>query len=249
VAKKETIDMAKTVVALYDNFDVAQDVVEDLLEAGFSRENTSLMASDSTGEYARRYVGEPLNEDVTAGEGASFGAVVGTLIGLGVALIPGIGPVLGAGPLAVALTAGIGAAAGAITGGITAALIDMGVGEEDASYYAEGVRRGGTLVSATVDEAWLDRVEEIMNRHNPVDIERRAAYWRETGWSDFNPEGSPYTADELARERTSYRDYSSAASKGMGSSDPTIEEPSSYSTPETDQDAARRSRVYERENR
>src|SRR5690606_25591315 len=76
--------MAKTVVALYDDFDVAQDVVEDLLQAGFSRENISLMASDTTGEYARRYVTERVDEDVTAGEGAGFGAVVGTLIGLGV---------------------------------------------------------------------------------------------------------------------------------------------------------------------
>lgn len=218
--------MAKTVVALYDDFDVAQDVVEDLLEAGFRRENVSLMASDATGDYARRYVADGVDEDVTAGEGAGFGAVVGTLIGLGVALIPGIGPVLGAGPLAVALTAGVGAAAGAITGGITAGLIDMGVPETDADYYAEGIRRGGTLVSATVDEEWLERVEEIMNRHNPVDIERRAAYWRETGWTDFDPEGTPYTSDDIVREREGYHSYGT-----------------------TDSERIRRSRVYEGENR
>jgi uncharacterized membrane protein len=227
--------MAKTIVALYDNFDVAQDVVEDLLEAGFSRENISLMASDVTGEFASRYVTERVDEDVTAGEGAGFGAVVGTLIGLGMSLIPGIGPILGAGPLAVALTAGVGAVAGAITGGITAGLIDMGVPEEDAEYYAEGLRRGGTLVSATVDEAWLERVEEVMNRHNPVDIERRAAYWRETGWTDFNPEGTPYTSDEIMRERESYR---SAIPHGGG-----------YTTTEPDTEQIRRSRIYEGENR
>lgn len=265
--------MAKTIVALYDDFNVAQDVVTDLVEAGFSRENISLVASDATGEHARRYTGDNVDEDVTAGEGAGFGAVVGALVGLGVSLIPGIGPVLGAGPLAVALTAGIGAAAGAITGGITAALIDMGVDEEDAGYYAEGLRRGGTLVSATVDEAWLDRVEEVMNRHHPVDIDQRTAYWRETGWSGFSSESTPYSADELARERESYGDYSTRASStsGLGSTSPgdyyTEEERrSSYGETEYDQidemenrqvsntygggsSPNRRTRVYERDNR
>jgi uncharacterized membrane protein len=194
--------MAKTIVALYDEFDTAQDVLEDLLKAGFSHENVSVMASDASGEYARRYVTpDEAGDDVSAGEGAGFGAVVGALIGLGVALIPGIGPVIGAGPLAVALTAGIGAAAGAVTGGITAALVDLGVDEKAAGYYAEGLRRGGTLVSLTVDEAWVDRAEDIMNRHNPVDIDQRAAYWRETGWTDFNAEATPYSADEITRER------------------------------------------------
>lgn len=216
--------MAKTIVALYDDFDSAQAVLRDLLDAGFSRENVSLMASDSSGEYARRYTGDQVDqvsEDVTAGEGAGFGAVVGGLIGLGVALIPGIGPVLGAGPLAAALSAGIGAAAGAITGGITAGLIDMGVDEDDANYYAEGLRRGGTLVTVTADEAWQDRVEEIMNRHHPVDVEHRAAYWRETGWTAFSAESTPYTGDDLMREREGYRDYSSRfESSGRGSTSP-----------------------------
>ena len=268
--------MAKTIVALYDEFDTAQDVLEDLLEAGFSRENVSLMASDATGEHARRYTStDQVGEDVSAGEGAGFGAVVGTLIGLGVALIPGIGPVLGAGPLAVALTAGIGAAAGAITGGITAALIDLGVDEEDAGYYAEGLRRGGTLVSVTVDEAWIDRAEQIMNRHNPVDIDHRAAYWRETGWSEFSTESTPYSADEISRDRTGYRDYSTnaRATTGMGSTSPgdsyTVQERrSSYGPTQTEYDnvdqmenrqvadtyetgssSERRTRVYDTERR
>jgi uncharacterized membrane protein len=267
--------MAKTIVALYDHFDSAQAVLEDLLESGFSRENVSLLAGDATGEYARRYTGETQSEDVTAGEGAGFGAVVGGLIGLGVSLIPGIGPVIGAGPLAVALTAGIGAAAGAITGGITAALIDMGVDEEDADYYAEGLRRGGTLVTATVDEAWVDRVEEIMNRHQPVDIDHRAAYWRDTGWTDFNAEGTPYGADEMGREQEAHRDLSTrrSATTGLGSTSPgdyyTMEDRRrAYGPTETDYDSvqemeedrqaaesdggsgpARRSRIYDAERR
>jgi hypothetical protein len=83
--------MRETVVALFDDFGTAQRVVEDLVDAGYLRDNISLVANDAAGEYAQ-YV-ERVGEDVTAGEGAGFGAVVGTLAGLGVALIPGIGPV------------------------------------------------------------------------------------------------------------------------------------------------------------
>src|SRR3954467_15548049 len=120
--------MAKTVVALYDNFDTARNAVEALVDAGFTRGDISLVANDASGKYAD-YVND---DDVSAGEGAGFGAVVGALVGLGVALIPGIGPVLAAGPLAAALMAGIGAASGAVTGGIVAGLVDFGIPEEHA---------------------------------------------------------------------------------------------------------------------
>jgi len=42
--------------------------------------------------------------------------------------------------------------AGAATGTIVGALTEAGVSEEEAPLYAEGVRRGGTLVSARVPE-------------------------------------------------------------------------------------------------
>ena len=43
--------------------------------------------------------------------------------------------------------------AGAATGTIVGALTEAGVSEEEAPLYAEGVRRGGTMVSAPVPEA------------------------------------------------------------------------------------------------
>jgi hypothetical protein len=63
--------------------------------------------------------------------------------------IPGLGPVVAAGWLTATA---VGAAAGAATGGIVGALTEAGVSKDDASLYAEGVRRGGTLVSARVPE-------------------------------------------------------------------------------------------------
>ncbi|MBC7814408.1 MAG: DUF2382 domain-containing protein [Burkholderiales bacterium] len=190
-------------IGLYDDMETAQDVLQDLVDAGFSRENISIVANDANGEYAN-YVNAG-DGDVSSGEGAGFGAVVGTLVGLGVALIPGIGPVLAAGPLAAALMAGIGAAAGAVTGGVTAGLVDLGVPSEDADYYAEGIRRGGVLVTAHAADSSAEEVQSIMERHHPIDLEERSSSWREEGWSGFDASAEPYTASSTTSKTPATR--------------------------------------------
>jgi len=195
--------MNETVVALYDDFSTAQSVVEDLVEVGYSRDDISLVANDAAGEYSQ-YV-QRVDEDVTAGQGAGFGAIVGTLTGLGVALIPGIGPVLAAGPLAAALFAGVGAAVGAATGGLVAGLIDLGVPQDDAEYYAESVRRGGTLVIVHTTPSQAQNVKDVFNLHDPVNIEHRTEEYRKSGWTGYDTAAQPYTADQVAEERRRYR--------------------------------------------
>jgi hypothetical protein len=75
------------------------------------------------------------------------------LTGLGIMAIPGVGPVVAAGWLAA--TAAVGGAAGGLIGALT----DSAVPEEDAHVYAEGVRRGGALVTAKVDDARAAQAE------------------------------------------------------------------------------------------
>lgn len=193
--------MTQTVLALYDDFSTARQAVEALVDAGFPRDHISIIANDASGDHAR-YIDS--DDDVSAGEGAGFGAVVGTLVGLGVALIPGVGPVLAAGPFAAAAMAGLGAAAGAVTGGIVGGLVDMGVPEDEAGYYAEGLRRGGTLVTVNAEDASVSRAQEILNRFNPIDLENRTNAWREAGWTSYSAEAEPYTRDQLTTERNLY---------------------------------------------
>ena len=74
---------------------------------------------------------------------------------------------------ALAATA-VGAAAGAVTGGVVGALVSAGVPEEEAHVYCEAVRRGGTLVSVRTADDNVAFVQQIMNRHRPIDpVERR----------------------------------------------------------------------------
>jgi hypothetical protein len=114
--------------------------------------------------------------------------------------IPGLGPVVAAGWLAATA---VGAAAGAATGGIVGALTQAGVSKEDAPLYAEGVRRGGTLVSARVPDADRARLDAILNQ-SAVNLRDRSAMWQKSGWKTFDPDSQPYDAEQVRKERKLY---------------------------------------------
>lgn len=201
---------SETVVALYDRLDNAHEAILELVAAGFSRDDISLVAHDTKGEY-RRTDGD---EDVSGGEGASFGAVVGGLTGvvagLSTIIIPGIGPIIAAGPLVAmiggAASAAVGAAVGAVTGGLTASLMNLGIPAETAEYYAESVRRGNAVVTVAASGDDATDAMNIMYRHHPVNVENRAAAWRKQGWQGFDPQANPYDNEALAKEREMYED-------------------------------------------
>jgi hypothetical protein len=181
--------MTRTIVAIYDDIAVARQVVEDLVNAEFSRSSISLITNDANNHYSH-YLDEdyiPRDDAVTAAEGAGFGAVVGgltgILAGLAALTIPGIGLVIAAGPILAGLT---GIIAGAVTGGIVGALVKSGVPEDEAPYYAEGIRRGGTLVSVETSDTL--HAEDIMNRYGSTNIHERINLWRQAGWKGFEPE-------------------------------------------------------------
>lgn len=199
----------KTVIAVYETLQIARDVVSDLVDAGFDRNEISLVASDSRNEYTR-YVGDDTQGEEmasSAGTGAGIGAVVGgiggLLVGLGALAIPGIGPVIAAGPLAATLAgAGIGAAAGGILGALT----ELGVPEDDANAYAESIRRGNVLVAARVSDDRVNEATRIMEREGMFDLNHNTQQWRNSGWSRFDASAAPYVG-----ERTGFadgRDYS-----------------------------------------
>lgn len=204
--------MPKTVVGMFDTFGEAQNAVQDLVSFGVRREEISLVARDEHGT-----VGE-VNEVGAAGaaEGAGAGAVggsvvggaLGLLIGTGLLVIPGIGPVLAAGPLAAAIgstaaalgATALGAGLGAAAGGLMGSLLGVGIAEDDAHAYIEGVRRGGTLVSVATSDTEAEDVRQILVRNGAVDMEVRAAEWRTDGWETT---GADARADlDATRART-----------------------------------------------
>jgi hypothetical protein len=200
--------MTRTVVALYDDMQTAQRTVEELVNSGFRRDDISLVVTDREGGYrtaASTGVEEAAGGAAAgAGVGGILGGIAGLLVGLGALAIPGLGPLIAAGPLATALAgAGIGAAAGGLVG----ALVDAGIPEDQAGYYAEGIRRGGILVTARVDDAMHDQAAGIMNRYQPVNINDRAAEWRNVGWTGYDPGAGPYTDPDASGGAETTSDY------------------------------------------
>jgi hypothetical protein len=201
--------MTATISRLYDNYADAQKAVQSLESAGVPHSDISIVANNSDNWFSR---GKKVDRDRDgvddraegaekgAGIGAGVGGAAGLLAGLGLLAIPGLGPVVAAGWLAATA---VGAAAGAATGGIVGALTEAGVSKEDAAVYAEGVRRGGTLVSARVPDADRARLDAILNQ-SAVNLRDRSAAWQKSGWRTFDPASKPYGADEVRKERQLY---------------------------------------------
>ncbi len=202
--------MTITICRLYDNYADAERAVRRLEEAGVPHSDVSIVANNSDNWYSPNRKVDRDRDGVDdraegagtgAGIGAGLGGAAGLLAGLGLLAIPGLGPVVAAGWLA---STAVGAAAGAATGGIIGALTQAGVSREDASRYAEGVRRGGTLVSARVSEADRARLEPMLDQSS-VDLRQRSAAWQQSGWAGFDAASPPLAPDDIARERELYR--------------------------------------------
>jgi stress response protein YsnF len=103
---------------------------------------------------------------------------------------------------------------GAVTGvrqGLVTQLTDLGVPEDEAGLYAEGVRRGCSLVVVKSSDAQSDLGLEIMDRYYPLDINDRVDQWRREGWNRFDATAAPYTDAEVNRERQYYGKGATAA--------------------------------------
>lgn len=193
----------KTISALYDSHADAVAAVRELEAAGVPDKDISLVSNNTNSSYEQEVAKDA---GTGAGIGAAIGGTGGLLAGLGLLAIPGIGPVVAAGWLvATAAGAAAGAAVGGITGGLVGALTENGIPEEDAHFYAEGVRRGGTLVSVRVaDDGRMSLIKSVLHRHRNVDETTRARFYQDSGWTAFDESSQPYTRDQIASERTRY---------------------------------------------
>src|SRR6478752_5031231 len=187
------MQMTTTISRLYDTYSDAERAVSRLEAAGVPHSDISIVANNSDNWYGS-------STGKVAGIGAGLGTAAGLLAGLGLLAIPGLGPVVAAGWLA---STAVGAAAGAATGGIVGALTEAGVSKDDASRYAEGVRRGGTLVSARVPDQDRTRLDALLHE-KAVNLQERSAAWQKSGWNGFDAASPPLSPEDIGRERELY---------------------------------------------
>ena len=159
--------MMITLSRLYTDGTLARTVVDELKATGLPEDDIGIIAPSQSLARSAQMENEDRDErdgrgnmvNRSAGIGAALGGAAGLLAGLGAFVLPGIGAVVAAGWLASALA---GAVAGGAAGGVVGALIEAGVSENDAAGYAEGVRRGGTLVTVRVMSQDREFYEDIL---------------------------------------------------------------------------------------
>ena len=77
-------------------------------------------------------------------------------------------------------------------GGIVDSLTSSGTPERDAHVYAEGVRRGGSLVTVRVPDDREMEVTRILAKYPAVDTMARGDEYRRAGWRQFDENAAPY---------------------------------------------------------
>ncbi len=205
--------MTRKISRLYDTYPIAESAVRGLEVAGLDSGDISIVASNADGWYKQndKFTHVDIKHDkdrdgvddrvegarTGAGVGAAAGGTAGVLAGLGLFAIPGIGPVVAAG-WAASTVAGL--VAGGAAGGAVGALVESGVSKDDADVVAEAIRRGAALVVARVPEADAARYQAVLDR-SAIDMTRRAAAYRSSGWTRFDERAAPYTAEEVRKDR------------------------------------------------
>jgi hypothetical protein len=216
--------MPKTVVALYDRAEDADLAVRDARARGVPHDAISVLGHGDEAGRAGRFAREGYGADGgmgsmggtggagagAAGPGAAGGLdqpagtgrmAVGTGIGdpLGdhsgrdwLYDVPGTGPVHVHGPMRDRMA----------DSDVTAALRALGLPEDDADAYAEGVRRGGVLLVARVADGDAAAAREALGRHRPVDLPTRIETWRTHGWTRYDRTAKPYDPGQADVERS-----------------------------------------------
>lgn len=195
--------MTQTLAGLFDTRAEAEQAIIGLIQSGVAREQISLVTRDTPGDHAVE-----VNSDTDSATklaagvvGGLTGGILGALAGVIAVAIPGIGPVLAAGPLGAALgSTGAGMALGAGVGAVGGAIGGVawpGIAENEARFYAEAIRRGGTLVTIQTDSPDTTPIIAILRRNGAVDPEYRRAEWERESETDGHGTGAvEYYSDQ-----------------------------------------------------
>jgi uncharacterized membrane protein len=200
-----------TVIGLFDYYSNADKAVQALKDYGVDGSRISIVARDN--ESQTQESSAAAGATAGAATGAATGGLLGLMAGLSALIIPGIGPVIATGTLAGALATtlgmtAIGAGVGAATGGLLGALVDLGLPREEAEFYAEGVKRGGILVSVQTDDQNAEEIGEILRGAGAVDQDTRRQTWQNAGWTSFDESsGELSDADDEEVETTDEETY------------------------------------------
>lgn len=182
--------MPKTITSLYPDVGTAQKAMKALVDAGFSRNDVSMLVNlvareNDPYKNAKARIWRRGNVDAPMGVllGLLSGLVIGGVIG---ALLTGLPRTFPLGTMA-----GWGAAIGGISGAIAGGILNSSVPRTLGQNLATAEKAGGTLVRLRVGDDELEKAREIMKLYDPVDMEGRLEAWDEKGWEAYDPAAEP----------------------------------------------------------
>jgi hypothetical protein len=201
---------------IYASRATAEGAVDQLLYAGFSHGDVSVLMADNQGAKdfaAEKNTKAPEGTVTGVGVGGTLGGTIGLLAGIGALAIPGVGPLIAAGPIMGAL-AGLGV--GGAVGGLVGALVGMGIPEYEAKRYEGRVKAGGILVSVHCDSSEeVSRAKEILKSTGAADV-------ASSGEKAVSTHGVDRDADSISAEaRPVSQPYSNTVERDLGA-DPVV---------------------------
>jgi len=194
----------KTIVALYDHYKDARAATAAIIQAGAAADRIAHLANDTNGDHPSltinpAYAREQFDEDstkqsrfITLGEvGIGLGGLLGFLALISPVEIPGIAALAAHGSWVPVVTL-------AVIGGVIGVVIGLTTGHDlsgkDSALYTEGLKNGGTLVTAVVDQNIAGKITETLKSHSAARVEERPGNWSAEGWVslDVDHDGSPH---------------------------------------------------------
>ncbi len=85
------------------------------------------------------------------------------------------------------------------------------VNDDEGGTYSESVRRGSTVVVVNADDNMLDRAADVLNSAGAVDVDRRHAQYRASGYQKFDRKAPLYNEEQTRTETQNYANQGEVA--------------------------------------
>ena len=85
------------------------------------------------------------------------------------------------------------------------------INDDELDIYSEAVRRGSAVVVVDTDDKMTERAAEVLNQHIAVDVDRRAAQYRASGYNKFDAKAPLYNAEQTRTETQNYANQGEVA--------------------------------------
>lgn len=80
------------------------------------------------------------------------------------------------------------------------------INDDERGIYSEAVRRGSSTVVVNASDAQAERAAAVLNENGAVDIDRRAAQYRASGYKKFDAKAPIYNSKQAAAEWQTFAD-------------------------------------------